>query len=64
MKEYLVSYILKEEGRVNTDTIKLYNENIENFGPGNIGLELISELKWREKTEVVLINFWEIYDKT
>lgn len=63
MKKYLISYF--KDTVAKTDVIYLYKDNLSKLSNGNIGIELISELKWIEKTDnIVLINFWEVIDET
>lgn len=69
MRKFFVSYQIDKE-ELKNDTIVLYEEGCENAKEGNLALMILKKIIEIEssglfyKKKIVLINFWEIYDKT
>ena len=68
MRKFFVSYLVKKEPKCRS--IVLYEKECETVESGNLALLIRKEIEEIEKSGsydfpyIVLINFWEIYDKT
>ena len=68
MRIFFVSYLADKEPKNNF--ITLYDEKSETAKGGALAFNIMKEVESREKyissrkKNIVLINFWEIYDET
>ena len=67
MRKFFVSYLVNKEPK--NDSIILYEKECEDAKDGKLALMVWKEIREREKSgyynkDIVLINFWEIYDET
>ena len=67
MRKFFVSYLVNKEPK--NDSIILYKKECEDAKDGKLAWMVWKEIREIEKSElykkdIVLINFWEIYDET
>lgn len=67
MRKFFVAYSVNKEPK--NDSIALYEKECENAKEGNLAYMILKEIEELErsgyyKKDIVLLNFWEIYDKT
>lgn len=67
MRKFFVSYLVNKEPK--NDSIILYEKECEDAKDGKLAWMVWEEIREREKSgsykkDIVLINFWEIYDET